>query len=54
MVMTELDIGLRPSNFIRITVAEYKLPTQVYLKKLFQGVYKDKIHIKIILIIHIQ
>ena len=54
MVMTEVVIGLRPANFIHITMVDYTFPTQGFLKKLFQEVWKDKIHIKIILIILIQ
>ena len=54
MVMTEVDICLMPDNFIHITMVYYTLPTQVFLKNLFQGVWKDNIHIKIILIIIVQ
>ena len=54
IVMTIVDIGLRPANFIHMTMVDYKFPTQGFLKNLFQGVWKEKIHIKIILIILIQ
>ena len=54
MVVTEIDIGLRPANFIHMTMVDNIFPTQGFLKNLFQGVWKEKIHIKIILIILIQ
>ena len=54
MVMIEWNVGIRPANVIHITMLEYTLPTQDLLKKLFQGVWKDKINIKIILITLIQ
>ena len=54
MIITEVDIGLRTANFIRITMVEYKLSTQGFLKKIFQGVWKEKTHIKIIPIIIIH
>ena len=46
IVMTEVDIGLRPSNFIRIKMVNYTFTTQGFLKRIFQGVYKEKINIK--------
>ena len=52
--MREVYIGLRPAKFLHITMVVYALPTQGFVKKLFQGGWKDKIHIKIILIITIQ
>ena len=54
MVMREVDIGLRPANFLHITMVDYPLSTQCSLNKIYQGVYKDKIYIKIVLIIIIQ
>ena len=66
MVMKEVDIGIRPVTNIQITMADYKFPIKGSLKKISQGVCKEKIfktvikdvsytHIKIILImIHIQ
>ena len=54
LVMTEVDTGLRPANFLHITMVEYTFPTHSSLNKLFQGECKDKFHIKIILIIIIQ
>ena len=54
IVMTEVDIGLRPANFIHMTMVDYTFPTQGFLKNLFQGVWKEKIHIKIILTTLIQ
>ena len=46
MVKTEVEICIRPDNFIHITLVD----TQGFLKKIFQGVCKEKINIKIILI----
>ena len=37
-VMTGMDIGLIPAKFLRITMVDYILPTQGFLKKLFEGV----------------
>ena len=54
MVMMEVEIGLRPANVLHITISDYTFPTQGYLKNIYQGVCKDKTHIKIILIILIQ
>ena len=54
MVVTEIDIGLRPANFIHMTMVDNIFPTQGFLKNIFQGLWKEKIHIKIILIILIQ
>ena len=51
MVMVEVGIGLIPVNFIHINIVDYTLPTQGLLKKLFQGVGKEKIQNKTILII---
>ena len=51
IVMTEVEISLIPDNFLHITMMDYTLPTQGLLKKIFQGVCKDKINTKIILII---
>ena len=46
VVMTEVGIGIRPANFIPITMVDYKFTTQGSLKKLFQEVCKEKFHIK--------
>ena len=54
MVTREVDIGLRPDNFLQITIVVNTLSTQGYIKKIYQGLCKDKIHIKTILIILIQ
>ena len=54
MAMIELDIGLRPANFLHITMVKYTLSAQGFLDNLFQGVFKEKIHIKIIPNILIQ
>ena len=54
IVMAEVYIGLRPSNFLRITMVDYTLHTQYFPKNILQGVWKEKIHIKMILIIIIQ
>ena len=54
IVMTEVDIGLRPANYIYITMVQYKFPTQGFLKNIFQGAWKNKTHIKIILTTLIQ
>ena len=54
MVTIEVDIGLRPENFLHITTVEYTLSTQDSLNNIHQGVWKDKNHIKIILSIIIQ
>ena len=40
MVMTEVGIGLRPANFLYITIVDYIFPTQVSLKKIFQWLCK--------------
>ena len=52
--MTETGIVLIQDNFIHIIMVGYTFPTQGFLKKLFQGVRKEKTHIKTILIILIQ
>ena len=54
MVVTEIEIALIPANFLHITMVEYIFPTQSFLNHIFQGVVKDKIHIKIILTILVQ
>ena len=36
MIMIEVDIGIRPEIFLHITMVEYRLITQVSLKKLFK------------------
>ena len=46
MVMTEVVIGFIPSHFLCITMVEYKFPTGGFLKKIFQRLWKEKIHIK--------
>ena len=43
MVMREVDIGLRLCTILCITMLDYKFSTQGSLKKLFQGVCKEKI-----------
>ena len=35
MFMTEVDIGLRPDNFLHITMVGCIFPTQCFIKKLF-------------------
>ena len=40
MVTREVDIGLRPYNFIYITMVDYTLSTQGLIKKILQGVCK--------------
>ena len=52
--ITEVDIGLRTSNFLLINMVDYTFTTQGFFKKLLQGACKEKIHIKIFLIIHIH
>ena len=52
--MTEVDIGLRPANFIHIIMVDHKYPTQGFLKRRFQGVWEEEIHIEIIIFIIIQ
>ena len=42
MVIREVDICLRPAKIFHISTVEYKLTTQGFLKKLFQGVCKEK------------
>ena len=42
MVMTGVDISLVPSNFLCINMVDYTFPTQGFLKKLLQGVFKQK------------
>ena len=65
IVMIELHIGLIPSTILHITMMGYTFSTQGSLKKIFQGLCKEKItkaviktvsfiRIKIILIIIIQ
>ena len=54
MVIIEVSIGIIPANFLHITMVGYTFPTQGFLKKLFEGVFKDKLHLKNILIIFIQ
>ena len=43
VVIREVDIGLRPDHFLHINIVEYTLYTQGSIKKLFQGVYKEKL-----------
>ena len=50
MVMIEVDIGLISVIFLHITMTDYTLPTQCFLKNIFQEVWKEKINTKIILI----
>ena len=52
--MKKVKIGLGPANFLHITMVDYTFTTQGSIKKLFQGLCKDKICIKTILIILIQ
>ena len=65
MVMLEVEIGLRPSKLLHITMVNYTWYDQGSLRMLFQGVHEKKtfktsikdvsyIQIKIILIILIQ
>ena len=42
MKLKEVYIDLRPANFIHITIGEYTFTTQGFIKKLFQGVCKEK------------
>ena len=42
MVTTEVVIGIRPEIFICIAMLEYSLTTKGSLKKLFQGLCKEK------------
>ena len=51
MSIKEVDICLIPETFLRIIMVDYKLLTQGSLKNIFQGFCKEKIHIKIIIII---
>ena len=43
MVVRELEIDIRPSTFLYITMVDYKLSTQGYLKKILEEVCKEKI-----------
>ena len=54
IVMTEADMDIRPSNFIHITMVDYTFTIQGLLNNIFQGVCKEKIQIKIIIMILIQ
>ena len=54
MLMKEMYIGLKPNKFIHITMVKQTWTNQGLLKKLFQGMFKEKIKIKIILIFLIQ
>ena len=65
MVTREVDIVLRSSNLLHITMVDYIWSTQGFFNNLFQGVFQEKnlktvikalyyIHIIIILIIIIQ
>ena len=42
MVVTEIDIGLRPANFIHMTMVDNIFPIQGFLKNIFQGVWMGK------------
>ena len=54
MVLTEVNISLIPEIFLYITIVEYTFTIKCSIKKIFRGACKEKIYIKIILIILIQ
>ena len=57
MDMRVVDIGLRPSTLLPITMVDYKISTQGYLKMIFLRVFYRKIFktvIKTVAYIHIK
>ena len=54
MVMTEVDIGLIPANFLHITMVYLIFSTQGFIKNIFQEVCKDKENLKTIFVNIIQ
>ena len=54
MITREVDIGLRPANFLHITIVGYTLSSQSTPNSIYQGLCKEILHIKTILIIITQ